>query len=191
MWARRPMLRCWNCAMGCLSLSITTRTSGWVANDYSPARPSLLASGWKNPGLTSNFRIPGQTGQTRALIGPGHTGLTWNSKITSQTWIFPRSLRRFNQCRDRSSTVRHSPVRPVCMDLIAFLLGFLESRREYDAASCSVGLHGALERSGVRQVENGLQHFNDVIEGVFLVVQDDDVIHLAQVIFRGVFDFRV
>src|SRR5438105_10493929 len=85
-------------------------------------------------------------------------------------------LRGFHQSRDRSVAVRKTPVRTVGVDLIAFSLSFLQTGRKDNAAAGRVGFHGVGERGGVREAENGLEHFDHVLKRVVVVIQNDDVI---------------
>ena len=77
------------------------------------------------------------------------------------------------------------------MDLIAFALSLFESCRENNAATGRVGFDRARESGGVREIEDGLQHFNHVVERMFVVIQNDDVVELAQLIFCTVIDIGV
>ena len=100
-------------------------------------------------------------------------------------------LSRFNQGRNGAPAIRHSPVRPVGVNLISFLFGFFEICREDDAAAGAVGFHRVCERSGVWNLENGLEHFDDILERVLLIIQNDDVIEPAQLVFCSLIDICV
>ena len=100
-------------------------------------------------------------------------------------------LSRFNQSRNGAAAVWHSPIGPVGVNLVSLLFGFLETCGEDDAAAGAVGFHRVCERCGVWNLENGLEHFDDILEAVFFVIQDDDVIELAELVFRALIDICI
>src|SRR5262244_3903747 len=73
-------------------------------------------------------------------------------------------FRPLYQSSDGAAAVRKAPVRAVGMDLIAFVFGFFQGRREDNAAAGGVGFHGVGERGGVRQTEDGLEHLDHIFE---------------------------
>ena len=93
---------------------------------------------------------------------------------------FRGNLRRgFDKGRDRSAAVGQPPIRTMSMDLIALLFCFFEARGEDNAAACCVRFHGVGERGCVGKAENGLEHLDDVVKRMLVVIQDDYVVKLA------------
>lgn len=77
------------------------------------------------------------------------------------------------------------------MNLISFPFGFFQARGEDNAGAGAVGFDGVSERRGVGDLEDGLQHFDDILKRVLVVIQDNDVIELAQLVFRALSDICV
>ena len=71
------------------------------------------------------------------------------------------------------------------------MFGFFQGRGEDNAAAGGVGFHGVGERGGVGQTEDGLEHLDHIFERVVIVIQNDDVIQLAQIVFCRPVDIRV
>ena len=69
------------------------------------------------------------------------------------------------------------------MDLIALLFGFFKARGEDDAAARGVRFHRVRKCGCVWEAENGLEHLDDVVKRVLVVIQDDHVVELAQLVF--------
>ena len=103
----------------------------------------------------------------------------------------PDLLRPLYQSSDGAAAVREAPVGAVGMDPIAFVFGFFQRRGEDNAAAGGVGFHGVGERGGVGQTEDGLEHLDHIFERVVIVIQNDDVIQLAQIVFCRPVDIRV
>ena len=89
----------------------------------------------------------------------------------------------FDKSHNGASAVRHPPIRAIGVNLIALLFGFFQACRQNNAAAGGVSLHGVSERGRMRKAKNGLQHLDHVIECVLIVIQNDDVIELAQFVF--------
>lgn len=77
------------------------------------------------------------------------------------------------------------------MNLVPSLFGFFKVGRQYDAAAGAVGFHRVRERGCVGHVENRLQHFDDVVKRVLFVIENNDVIQLAQFVFRYFLDICI
>jgi len=99
--------------------------------------------------------------------------------------------RRFHQGSYRASAIGHSPVRSVRVDLVALVFSFLQVRRQHNAAACGVRLQRVGSGRRIAHFEYGLQHFDNVVEAMLFVVQNDDVIELAQIIFGSTFGIGV
>ena len=52
-------------------------------------------------------------------------------------------------------------------------------------------LHGVRGGGGISHIEHGLKHFDDVLEAVLLVVENDDVVELAEFVFGSFFGIGV
>src|SRR5262245_16925939 len=87
---------------------------------------------------------------------------------------------RLDQCRYRAPAVRHTPVWSVGMNLISFGLRLAETARHHNAAARCISLDGVSHRCCVRKPENMLQHLDNILERMLLVIEDDDVIKLLQ-----------
>ena len=76
------------------------------------------------------------------------------------------------------------------MDSVAFLLRFLQASRVQDRCALRVHLDGVPECARGREPENLLQHLDDVVVGVIVVVQQNDVLQGLELVPRFIFDFR-
>ncbi len=74
--------------------------------------------------------------------------------------------------------MRKSPVGPVSVNPVSRVLSFFQSARMNDTAARAIGFQRARQGCGRRQTHNGLQHLDDIIHGVFLVIENDDVVKL-------------
>ena len=97
----------------------------------------------------------------------------------------------FDQGGDGAAAIGHAPIGTIGVDLIPLLFGFYKIRREYDTAAGAVRFDGVGECCRVRNLENGLEHLDHVLEGMLVVVQNDDVIELRQFIFCTLIDICV
>ena len=70
------------------------------------------------------------------------------------------------------------------MDAIPTPFGFFESAGQHDTAPRRVGFRGVRHSRAVRNFEYALQHLNDVLIGMFVVIQNDHVIQLLQANIR-------
>ena len=77
------------------------------------------------------------------------------------------------------------------MNLVPLPFGFFEAGRQNNAAAGGMRFVGMRRSSFVGHLENGSKHFDDVLKRVLLVIQNDDVVQLAELIFGGVFGIRV
>ena len=77
------------------------------------------------------------------------------------------------------------------MDQVAFSFGFGKAAGSNNAAAGAVRLHGVSEGRRISHSEDRLQHFDHVIESVFIVIENDDVIELAEFVLCRVFDIGV
>ena len=62
------------------------------------------------------------------------------------------------------------------MDQVAFSFGFGKPAGSNDAAAGAVRFKSAGHRIGLGQAKHGLQHFDDVFDGVIVVIKNNDVI---------------
>jgi len=137
-------------------------------------------------------RLPKEHGSlvcgSRSKVGPGSLAqmcrlagaVVWFGEASS----LGGQRGRFHQRDHRPAAIRHSPIWAIGVNLVPLLLGFFEATSPNDAAACRVRLHGVRQRGCMRKAKDRLQHLNDVLEGVLVVIQDDDVVELASFVFR-------
>ena len=77
------------------------------------------------------------------------------------------------------------------MNLVAFALSLFETGRVNDGAARRVRFDGPGEGGGIGKIEDGLQHLDHVIKGVLVVIQNDDVILLAELVSGRFLDVSV
>ena len=75
------------------------------------------------------------------------------------------------------------------MNSIAFVLGFGQAACPDDTAPRGVGFNCVSQCGGIGETEDVLQHSNDIVEGMFVVIEDDDVVKLFQLLPVYFFDF--
>src|SRR5262249_17437793 len=98
---------------------------------------------------------------------------------------------RFDESSNGSAAVGHAPIGSVSVDLIALLFRFLEIRRQYNTAAGGVRLQRMRSSRGIGHIEHGLKHLDNVIKGMLLIVQNDDVVELAELVFCSGFEVCV
>jgi hypothetical protein len=82
----------------------------------------------------------------------------------------------FDKRRYGTMAMGKPPVRTARVHAVAFVFRFLECAGINDAAACPVGFQCPGEGRFCRQAENGLKHLDHVIEGMLVVVKDNDVV---------------
>ena len=75
------------------------------------------------------------------------------------------------------------------MNEVTFVFCLFQFTGQQDRRSFGVDLHCVRKRLGFRESENLFQHFDDVVVGVVVVVQQDDVIQRLKLIGSFVFYF--
>jgi hypothetical protein len=77
------------------------------------------------------------------------------------------------------------------MNKVTLALRLFETGCVDDGAARRVGFDGAGESGRVGEIKNGLQHLDHVVERVLVVIQDYDVILLAELVFGRFLDVSV
>ena len=77
------------------------------------------------------------------------------------------------------------------MNLIPLAFGFFEVGGQDNAAAGRVGFKRVRDGCGVGHGENRLEHLDDVVEGMFVVIENDDVIKLGEFVFCRIFNIGV
>ncbi len=83
---------------------------------------------------------------------------------------------RLEYCRHRALAMRNSPVCAVSVDLVTFKLGSLFRSRIHNHPSTGIYLTGHIKCFFATVAENLYQHFNNIIVGMIVIVEQDDIV---------------
>ena len=77
------------------------------------------------------------------------------------------------------------------MNLVALALGLFETCCVNDSAARRIGFDSACKGGRMGEIENGLQHLDYVVERVFVIIQNNHVILLAEFISGRFLDISI
>jgi hypothetical protein len=75
------------------------------------------------------------------------------------------------------------------MNLVAGEFSFWALTGDYDSAAGAIDFDGVLQCHFEREKEEFLEHFDDVIVGVFVIVKEDDMVKPAMLFLLGFLNF--